>query len=130
VTGLETGVWWEGDLSPVTWTQTTTEVARGTDGSVCDTDTATSTFTARPVRWHWRFAEGAVQASRAPGRGGKEQSRWAAAHTYRTKDRYTLRAETVWRLDEYGLTRNVPATPREYRVVEIRSVLVGSPDAR
>ncbi len=119
VTGLETWLWATG---PDTITVTTAPL----DGYVV-TGTATRTG------YTWDFDDGPVQTSTT---GGSEAEP-AARHTYETKGPYTLRVTSTWTatftMTGPGITIPLPIdtgtahvrTTRDYRVVEIRGVLVG-----
>ncbi len=119
VTGLETWMW---AADP----RTTVAVSVTLNGF-------TVTGTAQLTGYHFDFGEGAPASSTT----GGSADRPAVRHTYETKGQYTIRVATMWRgqfvMTGPGITTPLPVdlrtaqltNTRAYRVVEIRSVLVG-----
>jgi len=121
LTGLDTGVWYQGSTQPVGWVQP------GTLGVRSDCSTYRSIYggyTAAPTEYRWHFDEDdIVRTSAHPG----TPQQWAARHTYDIKGDYTLAVEVRWSVVTSpgggGGTRGAWAYA-DHPVIEIRSALL------
>jgi hypothetical protein len=123
LTGLDTGVWYEGSAAPVSWAQV------GTLGVRADCSTYQAVYggyAAAPVEYLWHFDEDGVVRSSASDPGSAQA--WAAQHEYGTKGDYTLAVQVRWGVvgspGGGGGFRSVYGYA-DHPVIEIRSVLVG-----
>lgn len=121
LTGLHTGVWYEGPTDPVSWVQA------GTLGVRSNCSTYRSVFggyAAAPTEYRWHFDEdGVVLSSANPG----TPQQWAAQHLYNSKGNYTLAVQVRWGVVASpgggGGTRSVWAYA-DHPVIEVRSALL------
>jgi hypothetical protein len=88
---------------------------------------------ARPVQYVWDFGDGNDKVTKSSGRAWKRGRNGNIAHTYETKDRYTVEVEVVWearwRVDggqwnSLGYFSNTASD--RYPVRQVVSVLVDS----
>ncbi len=122
LTGLDTGVWYQGSTNPVGWVQP------GTLGVRTECSTYRSVFggyAAAPFEYRWHFDED--DTIRSSGTNPGTPQAWAAQHEYDTKGDYTLAVQVRWGVAASPAggsgTRSTWAYA-DHPVIEIRSALL------